>query len=105
MNFHPSSFNLLLSEGEPYAHAGDGTLCYSGASNARSDVNLFHFPLTYGSIEELSSDSEVEIIEAIGMQINVNRFSFLFLVFLVWELSKYPVLKQISMMSCKSFCF
>ncbi|XP_068761925.1 retinal homeobox protein Rx1-like isoform X2 [Montipora capricornis] len=69
MNFHPSSFNLLLSEGETYAHAGDGTLCYSGATNARSDVNLFHFPLTYGSIEELSSDSEVEIIEAIEIPI------------------------------------
>lgn len=69
MNFHPSSFNLVLSEGEPYAHAGNGTLRYSAATNAGSDANLFHFPLNLGSIGDLSSDSEVEIIEAIEIPI------------------------------------
>ena len=69
MNFHPPSFNLTLSEGEPYAHAAGGTLRYSRATNAGSDANLFHFPVTLGSLADLSSDSEVEIIEAIGMQI------------------------------------
>lgn len=76
MNFHPSSFNLVLSEGEPYAHAGNGTLRYSAATNAGSDANLFHFPLNLGSIGDLSSDSEVEIIEAIGMQMSTILFFF-----------------------------
>ena len=74
MNFHPPSFNLMLSEGDSYAHAASANLRYSSATNAGSDANLFHFPVTLRSLEDLSSDSEVEIFEAIGMQI-LNAFA------------------------------
>ena len=58
----------MLSESEAYAHAANRTLRYSSATNTiGSDANLFHFPVTLGSLGDLSSDSEVEIIEAIGM--------------------------------------
>lgn len=69
MNFHPPTFNLMLSEGESYAHAAGGNVRYSCATSAGSDANLFHYPVTLGSLADLSSDSEVEIIEAIGMHI------------------------------------
>ena len=68
MNFHPATFNLMLSEGDPYAHAAGGNVRFSCATNA-GDANLFQYPVTLGSLADLSSDSEVEIIEAIGMHI------------------------------------
>lgn len=67
MNFHPPTFNLMLSDGESYAHAARGNIRYSCTVNGGSDANLFHYPITLGSLADLSSDSEVEIIEAIGM--------------------------------------
>ena len=67
MNFHPTTFNLMLSEGDSYAHAAGGNVRYSCATNAGADANLFQYPVTLGSLADLSSDSEVEIIEAIGM--------------------------------------
>lgn len=69
MNFHPPTFNLVLSEGESYAHAAGGNVRYSCATNGGSDANLFHYPVALSSLADLSSDSEVEIIEAIGMHI------------------------------------
>jgi len=69
MNFHPATFNLMLSDGESYAHAAGGNVRYSCATNAGVDANLFQYPVTLGSLADLSSDSEVEIIEAIGMHI------------------------------------
>ena len=68
MNFHPATFNLMLSEGDRYAHAAGGNVRFSCATNA-ADANLFQYPVTIGSLADLSSDSEVEIIEAIGMHI------------------------------------
>ncbi|KAL9956386.1 hypothetical protein ACROYT_G037853 [Oculina patagonica] len=59
----------MLSEGESYAHAAGRTVRYSCATNAGSDANLFHYPVTLGSLADLSSDSEVEIIEAIEIPI------------------------------------
>lgn len=59
----------MLSEGESYAHAAGGNVRYSCATNGGADANLFHYPVTLGSLADLSSDSEVEIIEAIGMHI------------------------------------
>lgn len=59
----------MLSEGESYAHAAGGNVRYSCATNAGADANLFQYPVTLGSLADLSSDSEVEIIEAIGMHI------------------------------------
>lgn len=73
MNFHPSTFNLMLSEAESCAHAAGVNVRYSCATNAGSDANLFHYPVTLGSLADLSSDSEVEIIEAIGMQISSSH--------------------------------
>lgn len=69
MNFHPSTFNLMLSEAESCAHAAGVNVRYSCATNAGSDANLFHYPVTLGSLADLSSDSEVEIIEAIEIPI------------------------------------
>lgn len=74
MNFHPATFNLMLSEGDPYAHAAGGNVRFSCATNAGADANLFQYPVTLGSLADLSSDSEVEIIEAIGMHILKNTF-------------------------------
>lgn len=59
----------MLSEGDPYAHAAGGNVRFSCATNAGADANLFQYPVTLGSLADLSSDSEVEIIEAIGMHI------------------------------------
>lgn len=59
----------MLSEGDSYAHAVSANLRYSSATNAGSDANLFHFPVTLRSLEDLSSDSEVEIFEAIEIPI------------------------------------
>lgn len=67
MNFYFFLFNFLLFEGEFYVYVGDGIFCYLGVLNVRLDVNLFYFFFIYGSIEELSLDFEVEIIEVIGM--------------------------------------
>lgn len=69
MNFHPATFNLMLSEGDPYAHAAGGNVRFSCATNAGADANLFQYPVALGSLADLSSDSEVEIIEAIEIPI------------------------------------
>lgn len=69
MNFHPSTFNLMLTEAESCAHAAGANVRYSCATNVGSDANLFHYPVTLGSLADLSSDSEVEIIEAIEIPI------------------------------------
>lgn len=63
----------MLSEAESCAHAAGVNVRYSCATNAGSDANLFHYPVTLGSLADLSSDSEVEIIEAIGMQISSSH--------------------------------
>ena len=76
MNFHPPTFNLMLSEGDSYAHAARANVHYSCATNGGSDANLFHYPLALGSLADLSSDSEVEFIEAIGMQISCCKNIF-----------------------------
>ena len=60
----------MLTEAESCAHAAGANVRYSCATNVGSDANLFHYPVTLGSLADLSSDSEVEIIEAIGMQIS-----------------------------------
>ena len=66
MNFHSPTFNLVLSEADRYAHAGTASLRHSGGTDGGENANLFHFPVTFGSLAELNSDSDEEIIEAIG---------------------------------------
>lgn len=80
MNFYPASFNLMVSEDGSYAHAARVSLCDPNATSAGSDANLFHFPVTLGSLADLNSDSDVEIIEAIGRQIETTLRSLVFYV-------------------------
>jgi len=80
MNFYPASFNLMVSEDGSYAHAARVSLRDPNATSAGSDANLFHFPVTLGSLADLNSDSDVEIIEAIGMQIETTLRSLVFYV-------------------------
>lgn len=80
MNFYPACFNLMLSEDGSYAHAARVSLRDPNATSAGSDANLFHFPVTLGSLADLNSDSDVEIIEAIGRQIETTLRSLVFYV-------------------------
>lgn len=80
MNFYPASFNLMVSEDGSYAHAARVSLRDPNATSAGLDANLFHFPVTLGSLADLNSDSDVEIIEAIGRQIETTLRSLVFYV-------------------------